>query len=202
MIVLAIITMIVSYARYSLERIHGTEALGIYASVANPTLIVQVAAFPLFAPLGNLFADCIKEGNKNRFLKAFTVSSVAIIGIVIACACASFFIGEWGLRILYDNELAQHAYLLPGAFVVSGLVSYIWLMNLVFTAARDIKGLFIGNLIGAVICLATSGFFLNRFGIEGANHVVILSQSIAAVLLIIRLLWYIKYKPGLFIQHQ
>jgi len=198
MIVLFCITMIVSYARYSLERIHGTEAIGIYVAVANPTLIVQVVAFPLFAPLVNLFTTCIKEGDKKRFLKTFIYSSAAIFGVIIACTIASFFIGEWGLWILYGYEFFEYAYLLPGAFVVSGLVSYIWFMNLVFTATRDIKGLFTGILIGVIICLVTTDFFLNRFGLEGVNHVLILSQGIAGILLFIRFLWLVKNKPELF----
>ena len=201
MIVLFILTMIVSYARYSLERIHGTEALGIYVSVANPTLIVQVAAFPLFAPLVSLFAACIKNGEKKRFQKTFASSSVAIFAVVLACTVASFFIGEWGLRILYADELVDYAYLLPGAFVVSGLVSYNWFMNLVFTAIRDIKGLFTGNLIGVIICLTTTDFFLNRFGLEGVNHVLILSQGIVILFLLLRLFSYLKNKQDLFKQH-
>jgi O-antigen/teichoic acid export membrane protein len=198
MIVLLCITMIVSYARYSLDRIHGPEAMGIYVSVANPTLIVQVVAFPLFAPLVNLFAACLKEGDKKKFLKTFAYSSASIFGVIIVCTIASLFTGEWGLGILYGYELVEYAYLLPGAFVVSGLVSYIWFMNLVFTAIRDIKGLFIGNLIGVIICLAATDFFLNRFGIEGINHVLIISQGIAVLILLLRLFYNLRNKAELF----
>jgi len=198
MIVLFCITMIVSYARYSLDRIHGPEAMGIYVSVANPTLIVQVVAFPLFAPLVNLFAACLKEGDKKRFLKTFAYSSASIFAVIVACTIASLFIGEWGLGVLYEHELVEYAYLLPGAFVVSGLVSYIWFMNLVFTAIRDIKGLFTGNLIGVIICLATTDFFLNRYGIEGVNHVLIISQGIAVLILLLRLFYILRKKAELF----
>lgn len=199
MIVLFIITMIPTYVRYSLERIHGTEALGIYASVAAPTLIVQVAAFPLFAPLANLFAVCIKEGDKKRFIKLFTVSTAVILGIIFVFTAASFFVGQWGLGLLYGESMPQYAYLLPGAFIISGLIAYIWFMNVVFTATRDIKGVFSGNLIGVIICVAATGFFLTGFGLEGANHVMIISQSITVLCLIFRLFWYINKKlfiPG------
>jgi O-antigen/teichoic acid export membrane protein len=198
MIVLLSLTMIVTYARYSLDRIHGAEAMGIYVSVANPTLIVQVVAFPLFAPLVNLFATCIKEGDKKRFIRTFTFSSASIFVVIIACTLASFFIGEWGLGVLYGRELVEYAYLLPGAFVVSGLVSYIWLMNLVFTAIRDIKGLFTGNLIGVIFCLTATDFFLNRFGLEGVNHVLIISQGIAVLILLLRLFYNLRSKTELF----
>jgi len=163
-------------------------------------LIVQVAAFPMLAPLTNLFADSIKEGDKKRFLRVFMLSSAVIIGIIIFFTGLSLLIGEWGLGILYRDraELTQYAYLLPGAFIVSGLVSYIWLMNIIFAATRDLKGIFIGNLIGVIVCLAATDFFLKRFYIDGANHVMMISQGIVVLCLLFRLLWYIKYKSGLF----
>jgi len=198
MLVLFTITTIGSYSRYSIERINGTEALGIYASVAAPTLIVQVAATPLLAPLANLFAGSIKEKNKKKFLKIFALSSVAIFGIVLVFTGLSLVAGQWGLNVLYRDrvELTQYAYLLPGAFFISGLVAYIWFMNMVFTAIRDIKGIFAGNMIGVIICVAITDYFLNRFGIEGANHVLIISQGIVVICLIIRLLWVTRKNEG------
>jgi len=201
MLVLFIITTIGSYSRYSIERIHGTEALGIYASVTVPTLIVQVAAFPMLAPLTNLFAAAIKEGDKKKFLKIFMGSSAVIFGIIIIFTGLSFLIGEWGLGILYRNkdEIIQNAFLLPGAFIVSGFVSYIWLMNIIFAATRDLKGILIGNFIGVIICLATTDFFLNRYYLEGANFVMMLSQGTVAILLILRIIWVLKNDRKLFI---
>ena len=200
MLVLFIITTIGSYSRYSIERIHGTEALGIYASVTVPTLIVQVAAFPMLAPLTNLFAACIKEGDRKRFLRIFILSSAAIIGIIIIFTGLSLLIGEWGLGILYRDRpvITEHAYLLPRAFIVSGLVSYIWLMNIIFAAIRDLKGILTGNLIGVIVCLASTDFFLNRYYIDGANYVMMVCQGIVVILLITRFLWYIMYDKKLF----
>jgi hypothetical protein len=67
-------------------------------------------------------------------------------------------------------------------------------MNLVFSATRDIKGLFAGNLIGVIICFAATDFFLNRFWITGANHIMIISQGVAAACLLARLFWFINKK--------
>jgi len=200
MLVLFIITMIGSFTRYSIERVHGTEALGIYASVTVPTLIVQIASFPMMAPLTNLFAASIKQGDKKRFLRILLYSSAVITGIILFFTTASLFIGEWGLKLLYGDILTQYHYLLPGAFIVSGLVSYIWLMNIIFSATRDLKGILAGNIIGAIICLAAAGYFLARYDLIGANYVMIISQGAVVLFLLVRLFWYIKSKPELFEQ--
>ena len=198
MLVLLIGTVIVSYSRYTVEVVHGTEALGIYQTVTLPAILVQVAAGMLFTPLANLFAESLKEGSKKKFIKIFTISSVAIAGITVAFLAVSYFFGEWGLNIIFGESIIPYAYLLPGAAIIAGLTASMWFMNIVFAATRDIKGILVGNLIGVVICLATAGMFLRNFGLAGANHVMIAGQGAAVICLLIRLLWFIKKKPGLF----
>jgi len=199
MLVILAGTLIVSFSRYSVERIHGTDALGAYSSVSAPTFVIQIAASLLFVPLTNIFAECLKEGNKAKFVKIFALAFAIIAGITLAFVAASLFFGEWGLSILYDGDLIiPYAYLLPGVAIASGLTSLIWYMNLLFSATRDIKGLLAGVLIGVAICLATTDFFLNRYGLIGANNVMIISQGVAVICLTVRLLWFIKNKQGLF----
>jgi len=199
LMILAVVNiLIVSYARILLERIHGEEALGVYAAVTVPAMAIQIATTILFVPILNLISDSLKEKNKMRFVKLFMLTFCTVIGITFAFAVASHFIGEWGLGILYDSTIVPYAYLLPGGAVVVGLISFLVFMNLIFTAVRDIKGLFIGITIGMVVCIATADFFINRFGIIGANHVMIVSQSAAAIFLMVRLFWYLKKKRELF----
>jgi len=199
MLVILISTIIVSYTRFSIERIYGVEALGVYSPVTAPTLIVQISVSLLFAPLANLFADSLKTVNKKRFVQIFAVATAIIAGITFVVALGTYFLGEWGLNILYRNpEITFYAYLLPGAAVVAGLTGSLWYMNLVFSVVRDIKGLFFCNLAGVIICFITVDMFLNRYGLAGANHAMITSQGIVVLCLFIRLFWVINKKQGLF----
>jgi len=199
MLVLLVITLIVSFARFSMQRMYGDEALGIYVAASNPTLIIQSSAFLLFAPLINLFAEALKESNKKKFLKIFIVVFAAVVAITVIFTTASYVFGEWVLRILFDESITEHAYLLIGASVASGFTALIWLMNIVFTAIRDIKGVFVCNLIGMIICLATSEMLLRSFGLNGANYVMIISQGAAVVFALVRLFWVLNSNKGLLI---
>ena len=198
MLVLLISTVIVSYARYLIERIHGTEALGIYTAAINPTMLIQVSASLLFAPLINLLAESLKEFDRKKFLKIFTVTFAAIAGITIVFTAGSLILGEWVLNILFGETILPHAYLMTGASVAAGLTSLMWFMNVVFSALRDIKGIFVCNLIGMMICFAAAERFLTIYGITGANYVMIISQGVAVLCVLVRLFWVIKRKPGLF----
>jgi len=71
-------------------------------------------------------------------------------------------------------------------------------MNYVFSATRDLRGILTGNIIGMVVCFAGTDFFLSRYGLNGANIIMIISQGTAVIYLIIRLFRYINKKQELF----
>jgi len=194
MIVILIITFFASYSRYSLERIHGTEALGIYSSVIAPTVLIQLAVAFMFTPLINLFSECIKESNWRRFIKIFIISCVIITGFTLIGVFAAYLLGEWGLTILYSSTIVPYVYLLPGAVVVTGLGASLWFMNIVFTTIRDIKGIFYGCAVGIAVCIGTTDILLVRYGIVGANYVMLISQGVAMLFLTVRL--FLKWRKA------
>ena len=198
MLVLLIATIIVSFAKYSIERIYGDEALGIYSSAVNPTIFIQVSASLLFTPLVNLLAESLKDANKKRFSTLFAVSFAIILAITLVFTAVSYFFGEWILAFLFEDSIISYAYLMTGAAVGAGLTAFMWFMNVVFSTVRDIKGIFVCNLIGAIICFAASEMLLVRYGLIGANYVIIISQGVAVLCTLVRLFWVLKKKPGLF----
>ena len=199
MLVVFIGTMIVSFSRYSIERILGTDDLGIYATATAPAMIVQIAVAMIFAPLINLFADSLKNKRKDRFITIFFLAFGGTILFTFILAAGSHFYGEWGLNILYNDEIiTTSAYLLTEAVFVAGLTASLWLLNYAFSATRDLKGILIGNIIGMIACLAGTDYFLIRLGLAGANYIMIISQGIAVTFLVLRLFWFIRKKRELF----
>lgn len=198
MLVMLISTFIVSYSRYSLERIHGTEALGIYASVIAPTVIVQLSATFIFSPLINLFASYLNEANEKSFITIFSLCCVSIFGITLIIYIASLKLSEWGLSLLFGDSIRPYAHLLSGAVIVAGLTAYMWFMNMLFSIIRDMKGILYGNVIGALICFAITDALLIKYGLAGANYTMIISQGIAVFYLFIRFFWFFKTKHNNF----
>jgi len=192
--------VIVSFTRYTLDEIYGTELHGIYASVTNPVVVVQVGISVLLAPIANLFATYLKDGNKAKFIKVFILTLAFIIAVTFVFAVLSHFFGGWGLGVLYNNDskIIPYAFLLPGATAIAGLTASLWFMNVALTALRDIKGLLIGNIIGVIICVALANVLLNNYDLLGANFVMIISMSSALLCLCIRLFWFINKKHDLF----
>jgi O-antigen/teichoic acid export membrane protein len=185
--------VIISYSRFMVERIFDEEFLGIFISVTAPTLLIQVALSTVFPTLSNLFAECLEQNNKVKFIRIFAGFSVITVVVTIIAAGATVFIGQWGLNFLYrDSILTTYAYLLPGAVFVVGLTAFLWFMNMILTSIRDIKGVFISNMVGVIICLATVNMLLVRFELAGANYVMIISQGAAVLCMLVRFLWLVR----------
>lgn len=189
MLVVLMITFFVSYTRYAVERISGTEALGAFATATTPAIALQLIVSFLFAPLMNLFAECIKENNKTRFIKIFSATLALIAGLTFAAVLVAFIAGRWGLELLFGNDILPYTYLLPGAMVATGLTASLWFMNVVFTSIRDIKGIFFVALAGVIVCVAAAEIFIGRYGLIGANYAMIACQSFVLLILCLRFVW-------------
>jgi len=177
---------LISFTRYSVEKIHGTEALGIYASVATPSIIMQVIATFIFNPLANIFASYRSESNIKSFVKLLLLVCVGLVVISFMFFIIAQIFGHWGLTLLFGESISPYTYLLPGAILAAGATVMLWFMNVVFSVTRDLSGFLIGSFIGAVVAILATNIFLIRFGLDGANHILILSQGVAVIFLIIR----------------
>jgi len=177
-----------SFMRYSLEGIHGVEALGRYASVATPAMILQAIAMAVFNPLANVFTIHMKEKNKQEFVKLFCIVFIIAISISAVFLAAAHFFGRRGLMVLFGPDITPFAFLLPGAIVAAGLTVLTWFMGIIYSITRDISGLLIGSIFGAVIAIASTEFFLANYDLEGANIAMIVSHGAVVVFLVARFL--------------
>jgi len=202
MLMILIGMTITSYSKFSVERIYGSEALGIFASVTMPAMIIQVATATLLAPFGSVLTRCLKEGNKQKFTRVFIIFSYVIAGGTALFVVLAYFFGRWALNILYGASILPNVNLLFGAAIGTGLTAFMWLMSWVLTATRDIRGLFFGNMIGLITCVIAIDPLLLRYGVEGANHTIILSMGLAVLCVLGRLFWFLRNRPEIFIKQE
>ena len=192
MIVLLVSNFAGAFSRFTVDRIYGTEALGAFSAVVAPTMIVQVAAIFVFAPLVNILTSCLNESKLKEFFKVFTLFGAVIFGFVLLAYVIVLVAGEWGLVFLFGDSIKPYAFLLPSAIVASGIIALMWYMNLVLIIIRDIRGLLYGNIMAAFICLVLVEVFLIEFGLIGANYIMIVCQGIVIVFFSIRAYCFIR----------
>lgn len=158
-----------SVPKYFLEFYRGSEQLGIYSSVATPTLIVQMAATYIFNPLITTFSEKYAEGNRKEFGNVFLKCVMAIGVISLAALVGAKLFGRMGLYILYGDTILKYEYLLMPLVICTILTAVFWFFSSVLTVVREFKGLIFG------VCLATVGtaiacmVCIPLYGMQGAT---------------------------------
>lgn len=173
-----------SIPRIFLETISGSEKLGIYSSIASPTLIVQALALYIFTPLIGLFAEYIKKNDKRNFFRLFQKVIVLILLIGVITIIGALVLGTWAMKLLFGSSIIDHIYLLIPIIICTILTAFSWFLCMIITVQRNMKGLIISNIIGVLINIVSSFYFIKQFDMSGANYSLICSFTVQIVLLI------------------
>lgn len=166
-------TFSATFPRQMLESIMGKNNLGIYATVAAPAAIVQVAASYVFNPMQTLFANYKKNNQKEEFLLLLRKTSYIIIFISVICCIGVALFGEWGLAFLYNEEIAGYAELLLPVILFSALNSYVWFLANVLIVLRKLKQLMLIYFIGLLISVTLTIPTINIIGMNGVTITMI-----------------------------
>lgn len=183
-------TIIPTIPRILMERILGSYELGIYGSVASPTLIVQMGASYIFNPFLTLFAEKYNDGEIEGFWNTLKKCFLAIGVLSFASLIGGKLLGRWGLELLYGNEIAKHDYLLIPLILCTILTAIVWFLCALLTVVREFRGLIISNLLVVVISFLSSIVMLSIFGMQGAS----ISLCFSFIIEIVFLWIYLKQK--------
>lgn len=173
--------------RQVLSGTNGADALGIYASVAAPVLIVQMGAQYVYSPMLTEFARRFRTGDVKGFSRlllkvtgAITlIAGVGVVGFELA--------GAWLLDFLYGNGISEYTYTLPPLVLCTVLTAYVWFIGDLLIVIRDMKGNLITYGISMIVCLLSMYVLISEFGMNGVSYTVILSFGLALVFAIVRI---------------
>ncbi|MGI6094977.1 MAG: lipopolysaccharide biosynthesis protein [Lachnospiraceae bacterium] len=155
--------------RLYLERMLGAYKLGIYGSVATPTLIIQMGATYIFNPFVTVFAERYARKEKEKFLSVFWKCMGTVGLIAVAAVIVSELLGHWGLQLLYGESVAAHVELLTPLVICTILTAFAWFLCGVLTVTRDFKGLVLGNLSAVIVAAVSSWSLIQRWDMQGAS---------------------------------
>lgn len=178
--------------RVSIKNHMGQDLLGIYSTVASPTVIVQLLASVVFSPFLPLFAKAYNSGNKKLFSQYIKKIVVCIIIGFIFVNIATILFGKWGLQILYNSDIASHYELLLPLVWCTFFAAAVWLFAGTLISIRAIKPLVCGMTIAFFINYVLSDLLVTTFGLNGASY----SQVISEVLLMFYLFVIVMIKKN------
>lgn len=180
---LVLSTLVSTIPRVFMERILGSYELGIYGSIATPTLIVQVGASYIFNPLLTLFAEKYNYGEMKLFWGILKKCFMSIALLSVIALMGGALLGKWGLTILYGEEVAQYVFLLVPLILCTILTAVVWFLCALLTVVREFKGLIISNVVGTVVSCVSSPVLLKIMEMQGASVSLIVSLVIQIIFL-------------------
>ena len=163
-------TLSTSLPRQVLEKIYGSKILGIYATIATPAVIVQVAASYVFNPLLVIFADYRKENNYKGFKKILLNSLLIVFVISCVCYVGSVILAKPVLTVLYGSRISKYYKLFSLIIVYTSLAGFLLYFHNILIILRKIKSLLLIYLSGFVTCILTSTIIIKKYAMDGVTY--------------------------------
>lgn len=109
--------------RQLLQSLHGEEALGYYATVATPVVVVQTLALSIFAPLLRDLAVYYHQKEFGKIRRILTKLLLAVAALTVCALLGAYLLGETLWTLVYGESIRSYCYLLYG--VIGCTVLYI-----------------------------------------------------------------------------
>ncbi|MBQ7506769.1 MAG: lipopolysaccharide biosynthesis protein [Lachnospiraceae bacterium] len=174
--------------RTYLEKFHGEEIMGYYASVSSPTIVIQLAATTLFAPLVPIMTMYFLKKEKKSFLKAFGLFAGLMGGLTAVAILLSVFLADPVLKLVFGPEIGPYTNLFIPILISAALIAVNASLFSVCTLMRIIRPQYLVGIIGivtAVFCAFTVVKTMDMNGVLIALFVTLLSQiAIQATLIV------------------
>ena len=124
--------------------------MGYYNSVASPTVVVQLAATTIFAPLVPVLTLEYNRGNKDKFLGILKKFGGLVLGLSVLCLIGAKLLGRWGLVLLFQESIEPYVYLFVPVIIVSILIAVNASLFSLCTLLREIRTQYIIGVAGVV----------------------------------------------------
>lgn len=181
--------LVVSTARQYFGIAYGEEALGIYASVATPCVIIQVLAQNLYTPLLGPIAEKYRNGDCPATRTAAIRLVLLVAGVALGISIALSLVAEPLLTLIYGSSIAPYVNVLPLALVVMTGVALASVISDLLIVLGHLKTTLAVNGIAFAVSLllvvpCTSAWYMN-----GLNVALVGAYAVAAVFGISQVLW-------------
>lgn len=150
----------------------GTEALGVYAAVATPCVLVQAAASylynPFLVPLAQFWHDCQREGVRSLLRKL----GIAMLVVSLICLTLAMAIGPQALQVVYGPSISEASWLITPAMFAACMMAIASFLTDFFVIIRKFTAAININVTALVLCILSMNFCFDLWYMNGINIVI------------------------------
>lgn len=176
---------VVSVARQVFGLECGEEALGIYASVATPAILIQAAAGYLYSPMIGELSRAWYQKDRSGIVLVLGKMLAFIMATLAICSAALCFVGPIILPIAFGASISDYLYLLPYVLICTSTVAIMWLVTDVLIVFRKLTYALLCNIASLIGLLLTIQPTINAFYMNGVNIAISSSYLVGILMSII-----------------
>lgn len=163
----------------------GEEQLGIYSSIASPTLIVQVFASVVFAPFLPIISVLIESGKAEELRKRLLKVCIALGVLCIVVPIGAMLLGRIGLKLLFGSDILLNYDLFMPIVWCTTCLAIVWILSSIVVAFRKIMELLAGMIMSFVICVLDTRPLIEKYGMNGASYAQIISYVVMILFMVL-----------------
>ena len=179
-----------------LQYYYGTESLGIYSSIASPTLIVQVFASVVFSPFLPQLAQVYNEGEIVRFKAGLRKVYLFIAVVCVVVVIGAMILGRWGLSLLFGAGILEYYELFMPIVLCTLFTGFCWIISAIVIMLREIKKLLIAIIVDFALCVALVVPIVRTVGQNGVSIVQLITLPLLILMMIGICEWNCKKADG------
>jgi O-antigen/teichoic acid export membrane protein len=175
----------VNLPKIALESNFGSEVMGYFSSVTSPTLVVQMAASTIFAPLVTPLTEAFSRKDKSAFYGLLGKFAILLSVLAVLCLAGAAVLGRWVLNFLFGAKIDPYVYLFIPGILVSVLLAINASLFSVCTLIREIKKQYLVGIMGIVVSAGLAFTVVPGFSMNG---VIYAQMGTMAVQILIQIL--------------
>ena len=172
--------LVISAARQYFGISFGESALGIYASVATPCVIIQVLAQNLYTPLLGPIAEKVSAGDARAARSSALRLFLLVGGVAAALSVALSIFAEPLLTLLYGETIVPYVGLLPFAMIVTTEVALNFVLTDLLIVYKRLTQTFVVNGIAFAVMALSVKPCTDLWYMNGLNYSLIVAYTISA----------------------
>ena len=183
---------VASVPRQILERMQGEKALGYYATIAAPLMVVQAMATSVFNPMLTQLTEYYADGNSREISKKLLKILLALLGITAFVLVCVRVCGKFAIGIVFGKEYVAYTYLMYGIMGCTTMYVISWIGTNILIVMRKLNVCMIASIAALVFCLISVKFFINSFGMNGVSISVIIAYVLQSIICFITIVKNLK----------
>ena len=182
--------------RVSIKEICGVDELGVYSTIAAPTVIIQLTANVVYSPFLPGISKAFFDGNRKKFIGYIRNIFLIIAGGFAAVNVGGYFLGHRALELLYNADVASHDKLLLPLIWCTFFSACVWFFAGMLIAIRKPNQLMAGVVFAFILNYVISKPLIRHFGENGGSYSQVISEVSLMLIYVVMLIVNIrKYRP-------